>query len=143
MGETMTTKREQYLDTLVALIKAVPDFPALVDRSIISAFAVEDSDVVVIHRGKEEPSHGMLGMADRTCEVLVSVITRSAVPERQADALLEMLHPLLIGFAAEGVIDVTEGVTDAPKFADADGKICMITTHYFMLYRTLAASLCS
>jgi hypothetical protein len=141
MDQAMTTKREFYLDALVALVKALSNFPAVVDRSIISAFTIEDSDVVVFHRGKEDPDHSMLGVADRTCEILVSVITRSTVPERQADALLEVVHPLVINFAAAGVIDVTDGTTDAPKFADADGKICMITTHYFLQYRTASNSL--
>lgn len=137
----MSTLRETYLDALVAMVKAIPNFPAIVDRSVIAAFAIEDSDVVVIHRGKEDTDHGMAGVVDRSCEILVSVITRNSVPERQADALMEQLHPLIIRFAAAGVIDVSDGSTDAPKFADADGKICMITTHYVLQYRTASDSL--
>lgn len=137
----MTTRREVYLDALVALVKEIPNFPAVVDRSVIAAFTIEDDDVVVIHRGKEDPDHGMLGVVDRTCEILVSVITRNTVPERQADGLMELLHPLIMNFAAAGVIDVSDGVSEAPKYSGTDGSICMITTHYFLQYRTASGSL--
>jgi hypothetical protein len=137
----MTTLREQYLDAIVAQIKLIPGLAAVVDRSLSSAFSTDDDDVIVIHRGKEDVDNDMYPVADRSLEVKVSIVTRNAVPERIADALIEQVHPRLIAFSPAGVTDVAEIGSDEPKYGGADGQTCMLTTRYRLLYRTQANSL--
>ncbi|MBC3927777.1 hypothetical protein [Undibacterium sp. CY21W] len=131
-----TTLRERYLDQIVDLIRAIPGITAVVDRSVSAAFEVDDSDVIVIHRGKETPEQEMHGATDRTCDVMVSVVTRNSIPERVADGLMSIIHPAMMHFSDDALIDITEGITEQPRYGGENGKACMISTHYFILYRT-------
>jgi hypothetical protein len=135
------TLRETYIQALIALFKATPGFPAMVERSLVVAFAYEEGSVVVVHRGKEDPDNSMTGVTDRTCEILISVITRSAVPDQVADEVMEVVHPLVMHFTAANLMRVLEGQTDEPKFSGTDTSACLMATHYTLLYRTIPDSL--
>lgn len=137
----MITLREKHVQSIYQSVLAIDPMPALVDRSVVNAWSVEDSDVVVVHRGKELPDENMIGVTDRLCEVLISIVTRHPIPEQRADELMEKIHPVIMQYTADGVTDMSEGETDAPKFADPDGRVCMITAHYRLIYRTTGNSL--
>ncbi len=138
------TLREVFIQALMARFQAAPGFPALVERSILTAFGREEGLVVVVHRGSEGmPDASRLGVVDRECEVLVSVLARGSAPDQDADTVLEVIHPLVMTYTHPRIMDVTEGVTDMPKFADADGTAGMITVRYIIKYRTTPNSLTS
>lgn len=135
------TLRESYIQGLIAMLTAAPGLLVLVERSISIAFSREESPVLVVHRGAETPDNSNLGVTDRSCEILVSVITRSDTPDKDADDILETVHPLVMGYTAARLIDIREIATESPRYANTDGHACMITVRYLFLYRTDYASL--
>ena len=135
------TLREIFIQELMALLAATPSFPAQVERSIAVAFSREESPVLVIHRGAEGVEADLSGEAIRECEILVSVITRSDVPDQQADSIMEVAHPLLMAYRADNLLQMWEVGTNAPIFANTDGQACMLTTRYRAQYRTDTLSL--
>lgn len=135
------TLRETYIEALLALFTATIGFPATPERSIVNAIARADGSTIVIHRGGEDPDYSKLGVVDRSCEILVTVITRDDTPDKIADDVMAVAHPLIMTFTAAKIIDVQEGVTDKPLFSNTDSKACMMTTHYFIRYRTTPNSL--
>lgn len=136
------TLRETFIQALMARFTAAPGFPAAVERSIVKAFDREDGAVIVVHRGGEQdPDNSRLGVIDRVCEILVSVVARGDAPDQLADDVLEVAHPLVMTYAAAGIIDLWEGPTDTPKFSDTNGTAGLITVHYFIKYRTSPTSL--
>jgi len=135
------TLRELFIDELMALLSAAPAFPAMVERSINIAFTREESPVLVIHRGSEDIEADLCGETIRECEILASVITRSDVPDQQADSVMEIAHPLIMAYTSDHLLQIWEVGTNAPLFAGADGMACMLTTRYKVQYRTETASL--
>lgn len=134
------TLRETYIEGLMSAFQA-SGVSAKVERSLDVAFSREDGDVIIVHRGKEDPDNSVYGITDRMCDIMVSVLTRAAAPDKRADEIMVELHPLVVGYTADGIIDILEGQTDPPKFANTDGRACLITTHYTFHYRTAANSL--
>jgi len=136
------TLRETYIEALIALFGATTGFPAQVERSIVKAISRAEGSTVVVHRGGEPaPDNSMLGVIDRTCEILVSVVTRDDTPDKIADEIMEVVHPLVMTYSTAGIIDVWEGQTDTPKFSNTNGQACLLTVHYFIKYRTSPNSL--
>ena len=135
------TLREIFIQELMALLAAAPAFPAQVERSLSVAFSRDESPVVVIHRGDEGVDGDLSGEVIRECQILVSVITRSDVPDQQADSVMEAAHPLLMSYRAEALLGIWEVGTKAPMFASADSQACMLTTQYIVQYRTDRLSL--
>ncbi|NML62266.1 hypothetical protein HHL21_14510 [Massilia sp. RP-1-19] len=138
------TLREAYIEGLIADLRAAAGIGAMVERSIVKAFTREEDTVLVVHRGAEsQPDNSRLGVIDRTCEILLSIVARGDAPDQLADAVLEVAHPLVMAYRAPRIIDVWEGPTDAPKFSDVGGTAGLITVHYFIRYRSGPNSLSS
>lgn len=134
------TLRESYIQGLLAALQALPDFPAEVDRSVMKAFGRNEGPVVVVHRGGEI-LEGKLGEVHRTCEILVSVVTRSDVPDQLADEIMELAHPAIMAYRGAGVIEMSELGTNAPEFSQVDKQACLMTTRYGVKYSTSRRSL--
>ena len=134
------TLRESYIQGIIAALRALPDFPASVERAVTTAFARNEGPVLVVHRGAEG-LEGKLGEVHRTCEVLVSVVTRSSVPDQLADEIMELAHPVVMAFRGTGMIEIAEEGTNAPTFAQADAQACLLTTRYGIKYATSRRSL--
>src|ERR1700741_5062109 len=127
------TLRETFIQGLLAALRAAPDLGATVERSIVKASTCEDGAVIAVHRGGElEPDNSKLGVIDRVCEILVSVVARNDAPDQAADAVLNVAHPLVMNYTHAKIMDVWEGPTDAPKFNDIGGTAGMTTVHYFI-----------
>lgn len=135
------TFREECIQGVMAALNAVPDFPAQVERSIAIAFNREESPVLVVHRGAEELKPYTGTTVYRTCDILVSVISRSDVPDQIADVVMEAAQPVIMAYHADGMVQISESGTTAPVFANADGQACMITTRYRISYCTTRTSL--
>ncbi len=136
------TRRETYIQGLIAALAAAPGLSAKVERSVVVAFNRSESPVLVVHRGSEALENS-LGDDDtyRTCEILISVVARSDVPDQVADEVMEVAHPVIMAYMAAGVIQMQEMGTDAPVFAQADSKACLMTTRYVIQYLTNRLSL--
>lgn len=138
----MTSMREQILNALKdQIISVTSSLGTTVSRSLTDAYEVDAADVIVVHRGVDNISEDMLACADHTLQVMVSVVTRSSVPESQADQYFELIHPIVMFFSDLDIIDVSAGKTDEPKYGGADGRVALITSHYFIQYRTDAHSI--
>lgn len=138
----MTSKREQILEAIKAQIEVVTaSVDITVSRSVTDAYEVDEADVIVIHRGVDNAENNVYGVTDHTLQVLISVVTRSSVPDRQADTYFLIIHPLVIAFSDLDIIDVSAGKTEEPKYGGTDGRVAMITSHFFIQYRTDAQSI--
>ena len=141
----MTTLREQYVETLLDLIGADPGLQQLnvqIGRSIVDVLDEQHTLAVVIHLGADAPpDRSAVNFATRQTEFLCTVITRDTTPDRAADAVLELVHPILMDFDAPALIATDEGHTDPPIFANVDGESCLRTVHYIYTYRTRSNSL--
>lgn len=138
---TEITKREQILEAVKSIVLSVVPTGVNVTRSLTMAYEVDENDVIVVHRGVDEPTENFQFVTDRVLEVLISVVTRSAIPESQADQYLPLIQPLMMGFEGLDTTDITEGRSDAPQYAGADGRVAMVTAHFRFQYRTEAHSL--
>jgi hypothetical protein len=135
------TLRESYIQGLIALLAAIPAFPAGVTRSMSVAFSREESPVLIVHRGAEDIENSLGDDTDRRCEILVSVVSRGEAPDQEADEVMEVAHPAIMQFRAAGIVLIEEIGTNAPVFAGADGNACMVTTRYKVHYCTDRLSL--
>jgi hypothetical protein len=135
------TLRESYIQGLIALLSGTVGFPAKVDRSISIAFTREESPVLVIHRGAEDVENDLGDDTERQCEILVSVISRSNAPDSEADDVMDVAHPLVMGYAGTGILQVEEVGTNAPLYSNTNGMACMITARYRIQYSTSRLSL--
>lgn len=135
------TLRETYIQGLIAALRDVPYFPAQVERSLTIAFGREESPVLVVHRGAEELENTLGSDTDRSCTILISVISRSDVPDLVADDVMEAAHPVIMGYQGAGMLQMQEIGTNAPVFSNADGQACMMTTRYSIMYCTDRLSL--
>jgi len=135
------TLRESYIQGMIAALAAVTGFPAKVERSISIAFSREESPVLVVHRGAEDLENTLGDDTYRTCEILVSVISRSDVPDQVADDVMAVAHPVIMAYQAANLIQMQEMGTNAPVFSNADSQACMMTTRYSIQYCTDRLSL--
>lgn len=135
------TLRESYIQGLIALLQAIPAFPAGVERSMSVAFRREESPMLIIHRGAEDVENSLGDDTDRECEILVSVISRADAPDQEADEVMEVAHAAIMQYRAPGIVLIVETGTNAPMFAGADGQACMLTTRYKVQYCTDRLSL--
>lgn len=135
------TLRESYIQGLIDLLAALPAFPASVHRSMSVAFRRDESPVLVVHRGAEDLENSLDDDTDRHCEILVSVVSRGDVPDRDADGIMEIAHPAIMQFAAPGVVQMEELGTNAPVFSSTDAQACLMTTRYKVHYCTSRLSL--
>jgi hypothetical protein len=135
------TLRESYIQGLIAMLQAIPAFPAGVHRSMSVAFRRDESPVLIVHRGAEDVENTLGDDTDRECEILASVISRADAPDQEADEVMEVAHPAIMQFRAPGIVLIEEVGTNAPVFAGADGNACMMTTRYKVHYCTDRLSL--
>lgn len=138
----MTTLRERYIEGLIAALDAVPGFPASVHRSMTIAFRRDESPALIVHRGAEDLEN-TLGDddTDRQCEILVSIVSRGDTPDREADDVMELAHPVIMQYRAPGLLLVEEMGTNAPAYSNADAHACLMTTRYKIHYTTGRLSL--
>jgi hypothetical protein len=137
----MTTRRETFIQAIIAALEGAPGFPAAVERSVTRAFTRQESPVLVVHRGGEDVNDALNTSVYRSCEVLVSVITRSDVPDQVADEIMEAAHPVIMAYRADGIMKILEAGTNAPVFSQADAQACLLTTRYTIQYTTSRRSL--
>jgi hypothetical protein len=130
------TRREAYIQALIALFGSTPDFPAKLARTLDDAFSRDEGNILVVHRGNEVPNTGTSGSALRDCGIRLSTITRGDSPEEESDAILEVAHPLIMTFRPAGLVQVKEIKTDEPKYGGGDGRTCLISVHYVFRYNT-------
>lgn len=137
----MTTRRESYIQGVIVALSALPALAGRVERSISKAFTREESPVIVVHRGAESLENTLGSDTDRSCEILVSVVSRSHIPDVDADGVMEVAHPVIMAFQSAGILWMEELGTNAPIFSNTDSQACLLTTRYMVHYGTDRLSL--
>ncbi|WP_439685102.1 hypothetical protein MNJPNG_06365 [Cupriavidus oxalaticus] len=141
----MTTLRESYVEQLRATLEASPELQALsvqFSRSIFEALDMRGTRyVLVLHHGADAPGHETTGAVDRHSELLVTLVVRDTNPDPLSEAVLAIVHPVVMGFTAEHLIDISELSTDAPAYDHTGGVRAARTVHYDLYYRTQRGSL--
>ncbi|MGU4696858.1 hypothetical protein [Burkholderia cepacia] len=140
----MTTMRERFIDQLMAALSAEPslrDTGVVVERSLFAAFASNEPRVLVVHRSSDPVVEENIGVTTRECGVALSAVVHADAPDREADVMFEVTHPLVMRFQADGLIGIREAGTDEPQAGDADGGVGVVTMRYLFLYQTRAGHL--
>ncbi|WP_331708731.1 hypothetical protein [Pandoraea sputorum] len=112
------------------------------ERSVADAIDGELLPAIVVHRGGDLPDP-LVGCTNRQAEIMLSVLTNDPAPDALADQVLEYAHPIVMECCLRDpqLIEVEEGLTEAPIFAFGNGEHALITVHYFFKYRTAPDSL--
>lgn len=132
----MTTKRETHISAIVAALKASSLGESKVGRSLRLAYSSTDGTMLVVHAGASEPDASMVGVTDRTVEVMLTVVSRGDEPEVEADDVMVVAHPIVMSYQATGLMDISEGRREEPRYTGDHFAVCLITTRYTMKYRT-------
>ena len=129
------TTRETLIAGLLSELADVEGMP-MTERSLSSGYAREEGNVIIVHRGGEDPDYSQICVVDRTCEILVTVLGRGSVPEVEVDGVLALVHPVVMAYSASNLMQVDEVRTGAPRYADEDLSSCAVTVTYTFKYRT-------
>jgi hypothetical protein len=141
----MTTKRETILAAVRTALTGTTGVSTRIYRTRVEPIAREESPAIVVEPLNDTASQNTsLPTLDWAMTVRVTVIVRGAVPDQQADPIVESLHAKLMADLTLGgyAIDIQPiGVTF--MFTEADGAAGEIQCDYRVLYRTSVANLAS
>ena len=141
----MTTKRETILAAVRTALTGTTGVSTRIYRTRVEPIAREESPAIVVEPLNDTASQNTsLPTLDWAMTVRVTVIVRGAVPDQQADPIVESLHSRLMADLTLGgyAIDIQPiGVTFV--FTEADGAAGEIQCDYRVLYRTSVANLAS
>ena len=129
------TKREEIMSAIISLLRATDGIDH-VERSLLKAYDMEETPVIVVHRGDETVNDKMIGVVDRKMDLRITVICRGENPEVAVDNLLAIAHPVLMTASIPDVMEMSESGSDEPKYADRPTDGCFVQSHYSVLYRT-------
>lgn len=135
------TIRKKILDAMAAALNGVEALEDRVYRSRVAAFSHEDSPAVALRRLNEDVS--VQGeMAERDFMVGISILTRGATADDDADDLAAKVHEALasdpsFGGLAAGLFEVGSGW----NLVDADDTACELVIRYRVRYYTPEGSL--
>lgn len=141
----MTTKRETILSAIRTTLTGTTGVSTRIYRSRVEPIAREESPAIVVEPLSDTAAQNTsLPTLDWSMTVRISVIVRGAIPDQQADPIIESLHSKLMADLTLGgyAIDVQPiGVTF--NFAEADGAAGEIQCDYRVVYRTSVTNLAS
>jgi hypothetical protein len=141
----MTTKRETILAAVRTALTGTTGVSTRIYRTRVEPIAREESPAIVVEPLNDTASQNTsLPTLDWAMTVRVTVIVRGAVPDQQADPIVESLHAKLMADLTLGgyAIDIQPiGVTFV--FTEADGAAGEIQCDYRVLYRTSVTNLAS
>jgi len=138
----MTTRLQRYVDELYAVVEQVDGFPAAVERSTLRAFRRDEHPMLVIHQGREVISpDSAWPRSTRVRELLCTVHTAGAERDTSSEEVFEALQPIVIGYVADGLVQIEELGTDEPKYLQGDLDRMAVTKRFRLTYQTLDDSL--
>lgn len=138
----MTTAFQTYRDGIKDSIEASAGFPAEVSTSTVRAFTRDEDKVLVLHAGREVIApDGAWPRVIRIRELLCSVHTAGADRDDYAEAVFEALQPIVMQYAAPGLVKVEEFGTDEPKYLQGDLARMITTKRFRLTYQTEENSL--
>jgi hypothetical protein len=137
------TKREQILAAIRTTLTGTTGVGTRIYRSRVEPMARAESPAIVIEPvGDSAQQNTSLPTLDWSLTVRVAVIVRGAVPDQQADPIVEDMHSKLMADLTLGgiAIDIQpQSVTF--EMLDADQPAGVISCEYLVRYRTSMANL--
>lgn len=130
------TQLQSYITGLIEAFENTPGFPARIEKSPVRALNRQDARVLSVLPGAESVQDSPVSMATREREILLVVHTAGDEHLDLAEAVFEAAHPIVMGFAAEGLVSVSEHGTDEPKYANGDLTRQVVTKRYRFIYQT-------
>lgn len=135
----MTTLFQTYRDGIKSALEAAA-VPAEIETSTLRAFTRAET-VLVLHAGKEVVADGAWPRVERIRELLCSVHVAGDNREDLAEAIFEALQPIVMGYSADGIVQIDEFGTDEPRFTSGDQARMLVTKRFRITYQTDAHSL--
>lgn len=141
----MTTKRESILADIASSLAGTVQVGSRIYRSRVVPLSRGESPAIVVEPVSDTAEQNTsLPTLDWSLTVRVSVICRGAVPDQQADPIVEDMHSKIVADLTLGgyAIDVQpESVSF--EMLDADQPAGVISCTYVVRYRTSVADLTS
>ena len=139
----MTTKRESILADIASSLAGTVQVGSRIYRSRVVPLSRGESPAIVVEPISDTAEQNTsLPTLDWSLTVRVSVICRGAVPDQQADPIVEDMHSKIVADLTLGgyAIDVQpESVSF--EMLDADQPAGVISCTYVVRYRTSVADL--
>jgi hypothetical protein len=141
----MTTKRETILAAVRTALTGTTGVGTRIYRTRVEPIAREESPAIVVEPISDTASQNTsLPTLDWSMTVRVSVIVRGAIPDQQADPIIESLHSKLMADLTLGGYAIDVQPTNVTfVFTEADGAAGEIQCDYRVLYRTSVTNLAS
>lgn len=137
----MTTLYQTFRNGIKAALIATPGLGAQVETSTLRAFTRSET-ALVLHSGKEFVSDdGPIGCATRVRELLCSAQTAGDARDDVAESIFEAALPVILGYAAAGLVSIQETGTDEPKYVPGDLGRMIVTKRFLLTYQTRENSL--
>ena len=141
----MTTKRESILADIASSLAGTVQVGTRIYRSRVVPLSRGESPAIVVEPVSDTAEQNTsLPTLDWSLTVRVSVICRGAVPDQQADSIVEDMHSKIVADLTLGgyAIDVQpESVSF--EMLDADQPAGVISCTYIVRYRTSVSDLSS
>jgi len=141
----MTTRRESILARIETVLAGTTGVSTRIYRSRVEPLARGESPAIVIEPVQDQAEQNTsLPTLDWSLTVRIAVIVRGAVPDQQADPIIESLHSkLMADLTLNGyAIDVQpQGVNF--EMVEADQPAGVISCDYLIRYRTSVTNLAS
>jgi hypothetical protein len=141
----MTTRRESILARIETVLAGTTGVSTRIYRSRVEPLARGESPAIVIEPVQDQAEQNTsLPTLDWSLTVRIAVIVRGAVPDQQADPIIESLHSkLMADLTLNGyAIDVQPQSVNF-EMAEADQPAGVISCDYLIRYRTSVTNLAS
>lgn len=141
----MTTKRESILADIASSLAGTVQVGTRIYRSRVVPLSRGESPAIVVEPVSDTAEQNTsLPTLDWSLTVRVSVICRGAVPDQQADPIVEDMHSKIVADLTLGgyAIDI-QPQSVSFEMLDADQPAGVISCTYVVRYRTSVADLSS
>jgi len=141
----MTTRRESILARIETVLAGTTGVSTRIYRSRVEPLARGESPAIVIEPMQDQAEQNTsLPTLDWSLTVRIAVIVRGAVPDQQADPIIESLHSkLMADLTLNGyAIDVQPQSVNF-EMVEADQPAGVISCDYLIRYRTSVTNLAS
>lgn len=139
----MTTRRESILARIETVLAGTTGVSTRIYRSRVEPLARGESPAIVIEPVQDQAEQNTsLPTLDWSLTVRIAVIVRGAVPDQQADPIIESLHSkLMADLTLNGyAIDVQPQSVNF-EMVEADQPAGVISCDYLIRYRTSVSNL--
>jgi hypothetical protein len=139
----MTTKRETILAAIRTTLTGTTGVGTRIYRSRVEPMARAESPAIVVEPVNDTAQQNTsLPTLDWSLTVRVAVIVRGAIPDQQADPIVEDLHAkLMADLTLGGVAIDVQPQSVSFEMVEADQPAGVISCDYLIRYRTSVANL--